>query len=229
VKCPKCDSLIELDIVRIDSGISPRRSQLHTYKCPKCQFELEKWRDTPEFKESIKRSLRRFSADLGEHMAAKILRDKGFLIWSFSDFLSEMSGYERESASPNGIFWNRVLKPFFVDKKNLQKLISYCKAWTEDPDVPSGKKIDRSRSGRPSNSLYPNKYWVHLARNFGPDWIARKNGRFYIVEVKTNKAVLQRFQRKMLLKAKEFGLIPLLVRIRVSIDVPLKEVRVEEF
>ena len=58
--------------------------------------------------------------------------------------------------------------------------------------------------------------------------MGKKNGQFYLIEVKTNTAKLQKYQKKMLIKSKDFGFIPLVVRLNVSIDIPLEKIKIIE-
>ena len=80
-------------------------------------------------------------------------------------------------------------------------------------------------------------YRIVRSLGFGPDWVGQKEGQYYLIEVKTNRAVLQKFQKNMMLKAKDFNFIPLIIRVKVnvkvlheevSVTVPLEEVRIEE-
>jgi hypothetical protein len=67
-------------------------------------------------------------------------------------------------------------------------------------------------------------------RTYTPDLIAKKNGEIYIIEVKANSGDLNHKPKrvKALLSAREFGLIPLIVHVNVSInatDFSMQELR----
>jgi hypothetical protein len=63
---------------------------------------------------------------------------------------------------------------------------------------------------------------------FGFDWIGKKDGKFYLIEVKTNTSKLRKYQKKMLLKSKDFGFIPLVIKIKVCIDIPFDKIKIIE-
>jgi hypothetical protein len=60
------------------------------------------------------------------------------------------------------------------------------------------------------------------------DYVVKKDSNIYLVDVKTNKAKLRKYQRKIMLRAKEFGFIPMIVRSKVSIIARIEDVTVEE-
>jgi len=62
--------------------------------------------------------------------------------------------------------------------------------------------------------VWKKEHWAGL------DWVGRKEGKIYLIEVKANRAVLKDSQKKTLLKGKELGFIPLVVRIKVKISAP---------
>jgi hypothetical protein len=55
---------------------------------------------------------------------------------------------------------------------------------------------------------------------YTPDLVAKKNGEIYIVEVKTNSGIsyLKGEKLKGLLSAKKFGLVPLLIKLKLNLD-----------
>ena len=61
---------------------------------------------------------------------------------------------------------------------------------------------------------------VYGNRTYTPDLIAKKNGEIYIIEVKANSGNLNKKPKrvKALLSARDYGLIPLIVHINVSIN-----------
>ena len=70
---------------------------------------------------------------------------------------------------------------------------------------------------------------VNRGANWGFDFVVKKDSKVYFVDVKTNKAILQKHQKRMIMKAKEFGFIPMLVRPKVSIIARLEDVTTETF
>ena len=137
--------------------------------------------------------------------------------------------------------WREVLR----ESKELEKAVKelfgkkwedfsrFCEAWEEEPDVPSGKthsrKIIEPNHSEANALQYRSRVHVHRATNWGFDYVAKKGSQIYFVDVKTNKAVLQKPQKKMLMKAKEFGFIPMVVRPKVSIIARLEDVITETF
>jgi len=55
----------------------------------------------------------------------------------------------------------------------------------------------------------------HRRRGF--DFLAEREGKYYVVEVKTNSAQLSRTQKEELLLSKKHGFIPLLVNTKVTL------------
>ena len=212
-KCPNCRSRLERSIEIFD-GISVKGPHIYRYKCPNCDYVFKRRFYTPPLELSIAKSVAKLSGDLGENVAFKILSKKSFELMSFRDLVSELGDNYKTFVHEN--FSDEYLKEFF-GKKPLQNFIKYCRAWTEDSEVPSGKIREKTEWNPRFRSSH-----------FGPDWIGKKDGKFYVIEVKTNRAILQKYQKKMLLKAKEFGFIPLIVRVKVELKVPLEEVKIVE-
>jgi len=67
------------------------------------------------------------------------------------------------------------------------------------------------------------------ATNFGFDYVAKKDSQIYFVNVKTNNAQLRKYQNEVMIRAKEFGFIPMVVRPKVSIVARLEDVTTETF
>jgi hypothetical protein len=76
------------------------------------------------------------------------------------------------------------------------------------------KKLDEIYAGK-----------EHRRRRF--DFVAKKAGKYYIVEIKTNKARLNEFEKEGLLLCKRFGFIPLLVRTKVTLIADLDDVTLQ--
>lgn len=115
------------------------------------------------------------------------------------------------------------IKEFFGEKK--RDFLLFCKAW-EEADVPSGKTSSRKIYDLSKPGLEA-RIVTGRATHFGFDYVAKKDSHIYLVEVKTNNAVLAKYQRKMMIKAKEFGFIPMIVRTKVSIIAKLEDVTTE--
>jgi len=213
--CPDCKNKLEVNEEEVSRGVI-LRGKVYTYTCPKCGCTFRKFTRSylmsTSASTSIKRTLTHFSAYIGEDIAFRVLEWKGFEISGFLELERELGDYYKT-------FYNRwseeYLRQFFTEKQ-LQNFIKFCKAWTEGPDTLSGKYRKPTK-------------WTPRARfGFGPDYVGKKDGKFYLIEVKTNKAVLTKYQKKMLLKAKDFGFIPLIIRLKVELKAPLDEVRIEE-
>ena len=56
-----------------------------------------------------------------------------------------------------------------------------------------------------------------------------KDGKFYVVEVKTNNARVTAIQRKELEECKSFGFYPLLLRTKVRITAKMEDIKVTSF
>ena len=210
--CPNCKSKLEVNEEEVPRGVI-LRAKVYTYKCPKCDYTFKK--STRSYlmstSASIKRTLTHFSAHIGEDIAFRVLDWKGFEISGFLELERELGDYYETFYHS----WSEeYLRQFFTEKQ-LQNFIKFCKAWTEDADTLSGKYRKPTK-------------WTRARHGFGPDYVGKKDGKFYLIEVKTNKAVLTKDQKKMLLKAKDFGFIPLIIRVKVELKVPLDEVRIEE-
>lgn len=113
----------------------------------------------------------------------------------------------------------KAVKRLFGERWN--NFLRFCEAWEEEPDVPSGKRF------HPVG--HPQEDFVTRSIDWGFDYVAKKDSRNYFVEVKTNKARLRKYQKKMMMKAKEFGFIPMIVRPKVSIVAELEDVATETF
>ena len=65
----------------------------------------------------------------------------------------------------------------------------------------------------------------HKRRRF--DFLAKKEDKYYVVEVKTNKAQLNKWEREGLQLSKKFDFIPMLVRTKVTLIADYKDVIVK--
>ena len=102
----------------------------------------------------------------------------------------------------------KAVKQLFGERWN--NFLRFCEEWKEEPDVPSGKSD-----------------FVGLFPGWGFDYVAKKGSHNYFVEVKTNKARLRKYQRKMLLKAKKYGFVPIIVRPKVLITAKSEDITID--
>jgi len=70
------------------------------------------------------------------------------------------------------------------------------------------------------NSLYSGK--EHDRRRF--DFVAKKKGKYYVIWVKVNTAVLSDLEKASLQLSKKFGFIPILVRTKITLTADFKDV-----
>lgn len=62
----------------------------------------------------------------------------------------------------------------------------------------------------------------HIRRRY--DFVARKEEKYYVVEVKTNKGQLNRWQKEGFQLSKRFGFIPMIVRTKIAVIADSKDV-----
>jgi hypothetical protein len=70
------------------------------------------------------------------------------------------------------------------------------------------------------NSVYPGK--EHERRRF--DFVAKKKGKYYVICVKVNTAILSDLEKASLQLSKKFGFIPMLVRTKITLTADFKDV-----
>jgi len=166
----------------------------------------------------VKKSLSNYIGVIGEKLALKYLIENGFNVTSFMGCVNEALGVnksERETLQRSNLWKKELGELKELEKtvkelfgKSWSKFVQFCEAWKEESDFPHEKSID--------------KY------HFGFDYVVKKDSNIYLVDVKTNKAKLRKYQRKMMLRAKEFGFIPMIVRPKVSIIARIEDVTVEK-
>lgn len=187
----------------------------------------------------INRVCGRHAGDIGERIAWIILTQNGYDIWDFSSLVDSicerLTREELERIITKKIIYSPQIKKNkdneydiadkFFNSKYTDNFIKYCCAWN----------IESKLRGSTIRPVFDVEHRREAERNntfslpsSGPDYVGKKDDKFYIIEVKTNSAVLQRHQKKMLLLAKDFGFIPLLVKMRVDIKVPLEKVEIKE-
>ena len=87
------------------------------------------------------------------------------------------------------------------------------------------KKDDFIRMNKGFDKVYSGK--EHRRRAL--DFIAKKDGKFFAVEVKTNRAILGQNQKKELELSKKFGFIPIIVKTKVTLIANLDDVELSRF
>jgi hypothetical protein len=198
-------------------------------------------------------TLSQYKGLIGEKQALAYLKSKGFEVRFFSGILqyilhiirSEIGKHEgcvlvdapkkfsdylrpKYKKRIRKTFSSEAQRNFFENPENLLSFIGFLSAWEEDSLVPSGKVL-KAKEGSGAYHVWERtgdyEALYFRSSNFGFDFIAKKDKKFYLVEVKTNRAILQDYQRKMLEKSKEFGFIPVVLRVKVDISIPLDKIR----
>ncbi|GAJ14120.1 unnamed protein product, partial [marine sediment metagenome] len=189
--------------------------------CPKCgEITCITESKSRRYVDSV-HLLGRYAGEIGEKLAQKFLVDAGYEIRSFAELASyalckdALNGFEKSDK----ILYEGIARLFLRDK--YQSFIEFCEVWNKDPDVPTTINIPLSihRDEEKEEKTFPKG--THVA---GLDFVGRKKGKFYLIEVKTNKAVPTKYQKKMLLKSKELGFTPVVLRLKVKISVPEEEI-----
>jgi hypothetical protein len=223
LRCPNCQSRLRQTVENLDED-----RYINVYECSNCEYQFRhtdtvydaRPRKKIPLRVSIKKSLARFSGDIGENIAEKFLVDQNFRIWSFETCLGFLDTHFEIKYNADRF----ILEQFF-DEKHLQNFINYCKAWSTDPDVPSGT-ISKARFPSAGWRIDPDT--KNRSSNFGPDFIGEKEGKFYIIEVKVNTSPLQKYQKKMLLRSKDFDFTPLVVRVKINIEAPIEKISIKK-
>lgn len=138
-----------------------------------------------------RKSLNVYVGEIGETVAKKYLKKRGFKIVSYMILSDLLSPKPSPRSCPPDIdsFLGSMKKNFLEMKSALEK--GY-----------GGKE--------------------HGRRGF--DFLAEREGKYYVVEVKTNSAQLSRTQKEELLLSKKHGFIPLLVNAKVTLIANLEDV-----
>ena len=74
------------------------------------------------------------------------------------------------------------------------------------------------------NKAFDKIYSGKQHRRRALDFIAKKDGNFYVVEVKTNSSKLSEKQKKELELSKKFGFTPLIIKTKVTVVANLKDI-----
>ncbi len=210
-KCPKCK--IDLEFRGKEERTLKFRYHRYELFCPKCgqityidEGKRRRYADP-------RRMLGRHAGEIGERIAQNLLVNSGYEIRPFDavapNIMTRKENRHLETVKKGSA------KLFFGDK--YADFIKFCAIWNTDPDVPSSISGSHRSRGQDEEETFS----LHRG---GLDWVGKKDNKFYLIEVKTNRAVLQAYQKKMLLKAKKFGFIPLVLRIKVKISMPEEEI-----
>lgn len=146
------------------------------------------------------KSLRRYEGEIGENVARKRLEKQGFKVMSYMVLVDFVA---RATHVPKGYekISRNTLGFLGIMKKNF---------------VDMNRALDKVHFGK-----------EHKRRRF--DFIARRDNRYYVVEVKTNKAKVTSLQKEELQICKRFGFVPMVVRTKVSIVARMEDVKTETF
>ena len=212
--CPKCNT--ELRFRGKEKKASKFRYYRYEVFCPQCG-EIYSFSDGKARRYShLGRMLGRHAGEIGEKFAQNFLIDEGYEIRDFTGLASDIL-CEDESKGQMMIYRGSA-KLFLADR--YKSFIAFCQAWNQESSVQSTVTSHKVNGRDEEETFSP-----HLA---GLDYVGKKDGEFYLIEAKTNTAVLQNYQKKMMLKAEDFGFIPLVIRVKVDVNVPLDEVRIEK-
>ena len=144
-----------------------------------------------------------------------------------------MSGYSKKSLHAYEGQFGEVLARKYLQKEGFEvwsymvlvQLIKHSLMpgiVTHAHDFLGSKKQDFIEMNKTLDQIYSGK--EHKRRRF--DFIAKKEDKYYVVEVKTNKAILTKFQKEDLQLSKKFGFIPILVRTKVKLIADYKNVTI---
>ncbi|MFQ5710207.1 MAG: hypothetical protein ACE5GD_00355 [Candidatus Geothermarchaeales archaeon] len=179
---------------------------------------------------SLQKLFAKYTGDIGEKVIERYLELKGFEILDFWRAVEVVEtsrrielGYYKHPAYEEyrDEIYQKVkdFKDFLGEKFNAFK--DYLDAWSRDADTPSGKYFQP----RPGQTIRVGG----RSTGFGFDFIGKKDNQFFMIEVKTNRARLLGYQRKMLIRAKDFGFVPLLIRVNVNIEAPFERIQITKF
>jgi Holliday junction resolvase len=203
-----------------------------------------------ESRTSLRSTAVAYIGQLGEKAAMIRLSEEGFEVRRFRDVLlgAELS---RRGRSGFKVFGGGLYGQFRRDAdkflgRQLAVFLEYSEPILDASKAAAEKrtaKIEREMGthfDRDVDSLssiahfdLPVDPLTGVAAGSGPDLVARKNGKIYIVEVKTNRGVLERrrrtgYQGALLARARRFGFIPLLVKPKVVLKIPLEQITIQE-
>jgi hypothetical protein len=152
-----------------------------------------------------KRKLSNYKGQIGETLAHNFLTEQGFHVSSYM-FLADFSQHV-----------NSKFKTIKTGEEFQPPSVLYVKNFLGSKVgdfIKLKEAIEREYSGR-----------EHSGRAF--DFVAKKDENFYVVEVKTNRAMLSNRQKKELELSRKFGFMPMIIRTKVKIVADLKDVTME--
>lgn len=140
-----------------------------------------------------RQSLNVYVGEIGETVAIRYLKKRGFKIVSYMILSDLLSLKSPRSCPPEIDSYLGSMKNNFLEMKSA---------------------LEKGYGGK-----------EHRRRGF--DFLAKREGKYYVVEVKTNDAQLSRTQKEELLLSKKLGFIPLLVNAKVTLVANLEDVVIQ--
>ena len=159
---------------------------------------------------------------IGERLAVKYLRKQGFQVMSYMQLVDFTVNIPRkmktlrERMGGNQNNYNIVKKA--LEKKHSHR-VNKLYDWMEN------KVNDFIKMNKAFDKIYLGK--EHRRRAL--DFIAKKDDKFYAVEVKTNSSKLSEKQRKELELSKKFGFTPIIIKTKVTLIANLTDVELLNF
>ena len=166
--------------------------------------------------------LRVYYGNMGEIIAQQVLRKQGFEVWltrpvGNEDFIrvltvpkmdEELKGLRRHYDNFPSFRKREETWEEFLNKH--KEHIRYEIKWVKANRAFFGEQLDAFIT-----------YLKKLKREYSPDLIAKKDGKIYVIEVKSRKGAIQFLKGKKLrglLLAREYGFIPSLVSFNLKIE-----------
>jgi len=193
------------------------------------------------------RIIRRDIGNIGEKIAKEILRKNGYEAQEFLRLYRLLFGWAGKSlkrdyeifkidskhardayrnshySTPNGKFDKKLWDDFFLIKENMESYEQYRANVIE-----SYNEVKKLTAFIGENKIKNFEQYVkEISSLYIPDFVAKKNQKIYIVEVKTNTGIRQiRELKEGSTIAKKYGFIPILITLNVNIeatDLTIKE------
>lgn len=149
------------------------------------------------------KQIARLVGDLGEILAKQALEGEGYRIERFDGCNAELC-YNRCG-------WYSRIIPLPDSQTTLEEHIKPFSDFKYPSNCRRGEKWIKLMKHR---DKLVSRYSSYRGSNL--DFYATKDNKEYVIEIKTNKAVLEKSQKELIEYAKELGYIPILVRSRVS-------------
>ena len=139
-----------------------------------------------------------------------------------------MSGYDQQKINVYKGYIGERLAAKYLKKQSYQVqsfmvLVDFIVNHTKSPlhDWMGDKIDDFIKMNKAFNKIYSGSQHGRRALDF----IAKKDGKFYAVEVKTNSSKLSENQEKELELSKKFGFTPIIVKTKVTLVAKLEDVK----